>query len=102
MYFDVFVYVFKILMFLIYYKKNSEKFSFFEISQKVKLLGPTNVLQTHINMTFAQISSFNTTLNHQQIRRYKHKVVKPTARKQQPLIGGEPPSNDIRWLSNFT
>ena len=54
--------VFKILMLLTYYKKNFEKFSFFKISLNVKLLDPINVLQTHINMAFAQILSCNTTL----------------------------------------
>ena len=37
--------------------KNIEKFSFFEISQKVKLLDLINVSQTHVNMAFAQILS---------------------------------------------
>ena len=51
-------------MFLTYYKKNIEKFSFFEMSQNVKFLDPINVLQTHINMAFAQILSYNLTFDH--------------------------------------
>ena len=50
---------------LTYYKTNFEKFSFFKISQKLKLLDPTNVSQTHINMALAQILSYNKTLYHQ-------------------------------------
>ena len=46
-------------------QKKIEKVSFFEISQKVNLLDPINVLQTHINMAFAQILSYNITLYHQ-------------------------------------
>ena len=48
-------------MFLTYDKKNNEKFVF---SQKVKLLDPTNVSQTHLNMALAQSLSYNTTLYH--------------------------------------
>ena len=51
-------------MFLTFYEKNIENFSFFEICQNVKLLNATNVLQTHINMVFAQILSYSTTLYH--------------------------------------
>ena len=54
-------------------QKDIEKFSFFKISQKVKLLDPINALQTHKNMAFAQILSCNTTLYHRYKRRYKHK-----------------------------
>ena len=43
--------------------------------------------------------SYNTTLYHQWIRRYKHKGGKRVS--ENPLVGGEPPSNDIRWLWNF-
>ena len=83
--------------------KNIEMFSFFEISQKVKLLDLINVSQTHVNMAFAQILSYSTKLNHQKIRKHKHKGVKTSPRvSENLLIGGEPPSNDIRWLSNFT
>ena len=67
-------------------EKNIEKFSFFfEISQKVKLIDPINVLQTHINMDIAQSLNYNTTLYHQWTRRYKHKGVKLPARKQKPF-----------------
>ena len=58
-------YVFKILIFLTFYEKNIEKFSFFKTFKKVKFLDPINVLQTHINMAFAQTLSYNATLHHQ-------------------------------------
>ena len=44
------------------YDKIIEKFSYFEISQKVKLLDRINVSQTYINMVFVQSFSYNTTL----------------------------------------
>ena len=61
------------------YEKNIEKFSFFKIYQKVKLLDPINVLQTHINMAFAQILRYNSTLHH-----LKHKRGKIPTRDQKP------------------
>ena len=42
-------------------QKLIKNFSFFKISQKVKRVDAINVLETHINMTFAQILSYSTT-----------------------------------------
>ena len=58
--------------------KNIENFSFFEISQQVKLLDPITVLRTHINMAFAQI------LN------YKNNIVSPTDKEIQAQWGKTP------------
>ena len=61
---------------LLYYKKLIKNLSFFEISQKGKRVDAIDVLETHINKTFAQILSYST-FYYQKIRRYKHKGVKP-------------------------
>ena len=54
-----------VLMFLTYHE-NIEKF---------------NVLQIHTNIALAQILSYNTTLYHRELRRYKLKGVKIPAPK---------------------
>ena len=67
-------------------QKDIEKFSFFKISQKVKLLDPINALQNSQKHGFCANLSYNTTLYQRYKRRYKHK-------------GGKTPRGSAKTLS---